>query len=146
MTTPQRSRVRRVTPDAPRGTSTTTKQASSKRKPAAPVILERDFQRQVIELARRCGWRVFHCYGQGSVLGSRAIDAGFPDLVLVRAGQILMVELKGSRGRVSEEQDAWLHDIQQCGIPALVWYPRDWDDAVAILTAAPKSAWTGGAA
>lgn len=29
MTTPQRSRVRRVTPDAPRGTSTPTKQASS---------------------------------------------------------------------------------------------------------------------
>jgi hypothetical protein len=108
-------------------------------------MLERDFQKQVVQLARTCGWMVHHTYAQGSVLGSKAVDRGFPDLVMVCNGQILFVELKGSDGRVSEEQDAWLHEITMTGNPALVWHPEDWPSIEAVLTS-NNHIWTGGAA
>ncbi len=140
MTTP-RTRVARAPKPTPHATHNLEKQPASKRKPATvkrPRISERDFQKQVIDLARTCGWLVEHKYGQGSVLGSRAIDTGFPDLVLVRGGQIIFAELKGSRGKVSEAQDRWLHALTITGNPALVWRPEDMDDIAAIL-ASPAS-------
>lgn len=105
--------------------------------PTTPRILERDFQRQIIDLARTCGWLVYHCYGQGSVLGSRAIDSGFPDLVLVRNRAVVFAEIKGSAGRLSEEQAVWIAALRVAGVPAVVWFPRDWPDIEALLTTTP---------
>ena len=59
---------------------------------------EADFQKQVIELAHRYGFMVEHKYAQGAILGSKALDPGFPDLVLVKArphGRLIFADRLG---------------------------------------------------
>jgi hypothetical protein len=51
-------------------------------------------------------------------------DPGVPDLVLARAGTVLLAELKAASGRVTAEQWAWLEAAGPCG---RLWRPADWD-------------------
>ena len=65
-------------------------------------MLEDDWQRQVVDLARLRGWRVAHFRPARTERGWRtpveADGAGFPDLLLVRGAQLLAVELKTDAG------------------------------------------------
>jgi hypothetical protein len=74
--------------------------------------------------------------------------AGFPDLVLARAGVVLFRELKGydkngRMGRLSSEQRDWATQLTQpddelverAGWQFDVWTPDDWPLIVATLTA-----------
>ena len=86
---------------------------------------ETDFQNLVIELAQLRGWLVFHA--RPSQTGGRWSTAmqgqpGFPDLVLARRGEVLHVELKSEKGRLTEWQKMWLEALDgEC------WRPSDWD-------------------
>jgi len=54
-------------------------------------------------------------------------DPGFPDLVLVRAGRLVVVELKSESGRVTSAQLAWLSDLSSVpGLEIFLWRPSDW--------------------
>lgn len=82
-------------------------------------------------MARTLGWRVAHfrtAQTDGRWMTPVAADGkGFPDLCCVRGEQLLFIELKADRGRLSQEQDEWLaalQDSQRCGVA--VFYPRDW--------------------
>lgn len=88
--------------------------------PAALAISEADFQAQVVEVAKLCGWRVYHPWL--SVKSAK----GYPDLTLVRGGRLIFVELKSERGYVSAEQHEWLDALTQAGQAVFVWRPRDW--------------------
>jgi hypothetical protein len=99
---------------------------------------ERDFQRAVVELARLCGWRVFHARPaltrRGRWLTPIQGDAGFPDLVLVRAGRVIFAELKRVGGKLTAEQQAWLDALHACaGVECYLWTPADWEAIVYIL-------------
>lgn len=76
----------------------------------------------VRRMASLLGWRAYHTHD------SRRSDPGFPDLVLVRAwpGRVMFRELKTQKGRVTVEQQAWLHDLVRAGADAAVWRPFDW--------------------
>jgi hypothetical protein len=97
---------------------------------------ERDFQRAVIDYARRLGWRVAHfrtspTQSGGWATAVQADGAGFPDLVLVRRERLLFVELKGKAGRVSPAQAEWLAALERvdddaAGVGVYVWKPADW--------------------
>lgn len=94
-------------------------------------IPERDFQAQVIELARMTGWRVAHFRpamdSKGRWKTAVAGDgAGFPDLVLARPGKLLFRELKSNTGKVEPEQVAWGDALRAAGADWAVWRPRDW--------------------
>jgi hypothetical protein len=87
-----------------------------------PRISEKEFQAQVVALARRCGFRVYHTYN------SRRSAAGFPDLVLVHAGrgEIVYAELKVPPNKLTPEQAAWIEALRAAGQRAFVWTPDDW--------------------
>ena len=104
---------------------------------------ERAFQAAVIELAQRLGWRVAHFRAtrtvdrQGRHRWQTPVDgdgAGFPDLVLARAGRILFVELKTDRGRLSPAQAEWRDVLELAAweapgvVRVRVWRPRDWPE------------------
>lgn len=58
-------------------------------------------------LALALGWRGYH------TRRSQHSPAGFPDLCLVHpSGLLIFAELKTERGKTSEEQDAWLDDLE----------------------------------
>ena len=93
-------------------------------------VLEADFQSQVLQLAGILRWRRAHFRPglnrrgewQTAVQGD---GAGFPDLILVRGGRVVAVELKSELGRTTPEQEGWLAALAQAGIEACVWRPSD---------------------
>jgi hypothetical protein len=102
------------------------------------VQRERDFQRAVIDLARLTGWRVHHTRPaltrRGRWLTPIQGDAGFPDLVLVRAGRVIFAELKRVGGKPTAEQQAWLEALQACaGVEVYLWTPNDWEAIIDAL-------------
>lgn len=94
---------------------------------AIPVQTERGFQQQVVACAHLFGWRVYHTYD------SRRSGAGFPDLVLVRRPRVIFAELKAERGRLTEDQRAWLTALYGCSVERYLWRPSDWRHVERIL-------------
>jgi hypothetical protein len=105
---------------------------------------ERQFQAQVIQLARLFGWRVAHFRAAQSQRGAwmtpvAADGCGWPDLSMVKrlpdgTARLLFVELKSARGVLREEQKAWLGLLRL--VPAVevyCWKPKDWDQIERVL-------------
>ena len=95
-----------------------------------PAISERDFQAQVLSLAKLHGWTAVHFRPARTSNGWRTPiqgdGKGFPDLILCRGPHLLFVELKTDRGKPTAEQTAWLNRLRAAGQTACVWRPRDW--------------------
>ncbi len=99
------------------------------------AVPEALFQSQVLELAKLLRWRRAHFRPglnrrgewQTAVQGD---GAGFPDLILVRGGRVLAVELKSELGKTSPEQDAWLAAFAQAGVESSVWRPSHFRSGV----------------
>lgn len=95
-------------------------------------ITEADLQADVMKLARVAGWRRYH------TRDSRRSHHGFPDLVLVRKGVLVFLELKAEDGIVTDDQQAWLLELQQVpGVVARIMRPSDWNDVERVLTSRP---------
>lgn len=89
---------------------------------------EQHFQTQVEQLAAYYGWTLqYHTHD------SRRSHKGWPDLVLCRSPEILFVELKGEKTRVTPEQTQWLTALTACGLETYLWRPSDFDAAHARL-------------
>lgn len=88
----------------------------------AKAMSERQLQDQVIALAERMGFIVYHTHD------SRRSQKGFPDLVLVHPKQrrVLWRELKSETGTTTPEQKAWISTLSLVGEDVDVWRPRDW--------------------
>lgn len=99
---------------------------------------ELEFQRAVIETARLSGWRVAHFRPARTEHGWRtpveADGAGFPDLVLLKRGRCVFVELKSGSGKVTREQAVWLDELSDTPNEVYVWRPQDWDELLEVLT------------
>lgn len=85
-------------------------------------VSEKEFLQTVINLAKQNGWLVYHTWN------SRKSAAGFPDLVLLRNGVLIVAELKVGANTVSPAQQQWLDAFAAAGIAALVWRPEDWPE------------------
>ena len=91
---------------------------------------EKDWQGQVLDLARRTDWLTYHTFD------ARRSEPGFPDLIVVRGAQLLALELKTEKGIVSDDQEKWIARLGQVKyVHAAVARPHDWPDIEAVLTA-----------
>ena len=86
---------------------------------------EKDFQRALVKAAKRMGWLVYH-----SIDPLRS-EPGFPDLVLVRRGRVVLAELKTRKGKLTAAQSSWL---TEAGSHARLWRPEDWTDILQDLS------------
>lgn len=95
---------------------------------------EKEFQAQVITLARLLGWTVAHFRPALTKHGWRtpaaADGVGFPDLVLVGHDQTLFRELKVGHGRLRPEQETWRDVLTKNGADWAAWRPSDWPQIV----------------
>lgn len=91
------------------------------------LLSEKDFQAQIVALAKVCGWKVFHQFD------SRRSEPGWPDLVLLRPQVALFVEVKRQNGRLTKAQRGTLDLLRDCGNLVDVWRPSDWDSIVRVL-------------
>lgn len=89
---------------------------------------EKEWQAEVLKAAKLGGWWLqYHTYD------SRRSASGFPDLVLVRAPELVVAELKTLKGRVQKGQQEWLDGLTACGVETHVWRPSDLDEVYARL-------------
>ena len=72
-------------------------------------ISESDIRRQVRDYLRVKGWFVFH------VLQGLGAYKGIPDLIAVRDGRVIFIELKTARGRQSDYQRKFQADLEAAG-------------------------------
>ena len=100
---------------------------------------EAEFQKAVITLAKLHRWKVMHTQ-PAQVRAGRWItpntgDQGFPDLVMVHPARgCIFVELKATKGVVSDTQWDWINALQDAGQEVHVWRPKDLDKISARLS------------
>ena len=90
-------------------------------------ISEKDWTQTVLDALRVQGWFAYHTFD------SRRSEPGFPDVVAVHPArkQILWVELKTAKGKLSAAQEAWGKALRDTGADYRVWRPADWDEVIA---------------
>lgn len=88
---------------------------------------ERQFQAAIVDAARYAGWSVFFTWS------SLHSPQGWPDLVCLKAGKILIYECKTEKGKPTPHQLECLALLQAAGIPARVVRPSDMDEVLAEL-------------
>jgi len=105
-------------------------------------VLEKDFQRTVIELAHTFGWRVAHfrtaMNARGAHMTPVAADGkGWPDLAMVNpeTRKVMFVELKSTTGKLSVEQAEWGAWLLGAGLDWQVWRPEHIQIITATLSA-----------
>ena len=96
---------------------------------AGPLkVSERDFLRAVCDYATLRRWRQYHTFD------SRRSVYGFPDLILIRDGVCVALELKSEKGKTTEAQRDWVDELDAvAGITARIVRPSDWDEIVSLL-------------
>ena len=90
-------------------------------------MTEREWQQQVVALARTLGYLVFHTHD------SRRSQPGFPDLCCV-GRKVVYLELKRQDGKLTDHQEKWLAALRRAGAEAYVLRPSDLDLVGRILT------------
>ena len=90
---------------------------------------ERELSRNVVRLAELLGYRVF-TINHTRAAGLRSHGGlGFPDLVCVRGGRMLAVELKVKGRRPTSHQLEWLRLLGEVeGVEAHLWNEGHWHD------------------
>jgi len=97
-------------------------------------ITEDNFTNAVISLAQYRRWLVCHFRAGRTAKGWRTPiqgDKGFPDLVLVRDGRLILAELKTATGKMRPDQERW-HDVLTTvsGIEVYLWRPADLNETI----------------
>ena len=89
---------------------------------------ESEFKSEIRKFAKKHGWRVY--------FSKRSDDKGWPDLVLVRDGQLIFAELKRETGyKIYPEQEEWLEDLSEVeSVEAHMWFPHDFESIKLRLT------------
>lgn len=95
-------------------------------------MTERELTDQMIALARLTGWRSFHVRQARTKESWRTPvqgdGKGFPDLLLLRGGSMIVAELKVGKNALTYEQEAWLGAFQQVEeVRAYTWRDEDWN-------------------
>jgi hypothetical protein len=89
----------------------------------AGAMPEEDLLVAVETEATLAGWRWHHI--RRADLAQQQGDPGWPDFVAIRAGRIVVAELKAASGRVEAAQQAWLDAWTAAGAEVYVWRPAD---------------------
>lgn len=92
------------------------------------LLTEKQWQAQVEQLARLIGWMCYHTWN------SMRSSAGFPDIVMVKGNEIIFVELKTNKGKLTPQQVKWLDALCAAGQRVYVWRPNDLNEVRSVLT------------
>ena len=113
-------------------------------KRALPCIRTREISEEILQdtivlAARTLGYMVYH------TIDARLNEPGFPDLIIVGYGQMIVWEVKTARGKLRPasvtkkgrylpSQKDWLDAFAKAGITQGVIRPDDLDDALTLLS------------
>jgi hypothetical protein len=104
-----------------------------------PAVTEREFQAQVLRLARLCNYLTYHTFD------SRRSAHGYPDLTLARSDRpVLLLELKVGRRPLTPAQARWLSVLRAAGLHAYCVRPESWNALEAVLVRGADPGCLGG--
>jgi len=90
-------------------------------------ISEKELLGTVLELCEAHGWRVFHVFD--TFPAARVSSKGFPDLTMVKNRCLLFVELKSEKGKLSQDQMAWMVELGNAAMGIdphyYIWRPTE---------------------
>lgn len=95
---------------------------------AKHLLSEKQWQSLIVQHAALHGWWSHHHHD------SRRSEPGWPDLVLLRDGEALFIEVKKEDGKVTPEQGFVLDLLESAGCEVGVWRPSDEERAFARLS------------
>lgn len=106
---------------------------------------EKELQKRITDLARKFGWMVNHTYRarlEDGTWRTTTTATGWPDLLLVHPGwgRVLVLELKGPKGKVEPDQARWVSAFQQVArnapgvVHSFVVYPADLPKVSRLIT------------
>lgn len=95
-------------------------------------MLEREFQRIVIELAEQQGWLVYHVANVRGQLRCGS-SVGFPDLILVK-DKVVVWECKRKGRKATDEQQKWIDAFRRVKIECEVITEDDFDYISRVLS------------
>ena len=79
------------------------KPRTRKEQPETPI------RRAIRDFLQLHGWKVTR------IVQSALSEKGIPDLVAIREGHHVWIEVKAPKGRLSEDQERWLQDLENHG-------------------------------
>lgn len=92
-------------------------------------MTEAQLQAAMLDIARLHRCLVHHCRPARQADGSWRTpiqgDAGFPDLVIVGEGGLLVRELKSEGGQASPMQASWMRLLTGARVDVATWRPSD---------------------
>lgn len=101
------------------------------------MTTEKQFARQIEYLLELGGWRWCHYEPAVRQSGAWATplrgDRGLPDYIAVRGSRVVYAEIKGDRGRLSDDQKAWIAALLTAGQEVYIWHPIDLTIAQEVL-------------
>lgn len=98
---------------------------------------ETAFGKRICDLARRAGWIENHTYRSriNGAWRTTTTGIGFPDHVFLKAGRLVVLELKMPGNEATPEQARWIELFATVpGCDARIVYPADWPWIVSTLT------------
>lgn len=106
---------------------------AKKKRTENPIrISERQFQHQIeILLDLNEWWWKHDLKGRlpnGKIATLLRGKSGFPDIIAVRDGELIFIEVKSAIGRTSPNQVRWIEELRLAGCEVYVWRPRDIDE------------------
>ena len=93
---------------------------------------ESEVQKQLIDRLLDRGWKVYRPPAPSSVASraqmKRTGSNGWPDIFAVRHSEAIAIEVKGSRGKLSDTQSEWLEALYDAGVWTHVCTPENVDE------------------
>lgn len=89
------------------------------------LMPEASFQAEVQRYASTQGWLSTHITDSRYTTG----QAGAPDVLMVRNGEIILAELKSKAGRLTSQQQLWIREYPK----TYVWRPSDKEEIMEVL-------------
>ncbi len=119
----------------------------------ARTLTEAQVQAPVVAALRACNWRFIHfrpaLTASGRWVTAYTGDDGFPDIIAVKNGRLLVLECKGSRGKKPgpnvrsasqikllirwQEQEMWLSEFAKASAYAVFVTPDNLDEVLEVI-------------
>lgn len=94
---------------------------------------ETQLRENIRDAAVKLGWLVYFTWN------SLHSPKGFPDMVMVRDGELIFAELKSDKGKLTPDQELWkgaleIVESMNFHVAYFIWRPEDWNNNTILET------------
>jgi hypothetical protein len=103
-------------------------------------VTEDDLLTAVLSVCKLYSWRTLHIRPARTEEGWRSPlqgdGVGWPDVLAVKGSRLIAAELKGEKGKATDEQMQWLRLLDLAHVETYLWTPSAWASGSILRTLA----------